>query len=244
MHNNITTAGSRDRPYQPTTVTILTVPATENSLAVPEQTAVKTILTVSPKNKAHYELEKEAIHLLLTGIEDEIYSTVDACKTAHEMWIAIERLQQVRIAKNANPLALVAAAQQYPEPIIKKPKRVKGSTYHKETMLLCKQVEKGVPLQAEQADWLEDGDEEIDEQELEAHYSFMAKIQEVPTADSRTDTEPLEQVHTDAEYNVFPNVRQHSEQPESTRNTCLVEKDNSNVTPDSSNMCDNDIQID
>ncbi|GKG64411.1 hypothetical protein Tco_0659514, partial [Tanacetum coccineum] len=29
----------------------------------------------------------------------------------------------------------------------------------------------GVPLQAEQVDWLEDTDEEIDEQELEAHYS-------------------------------------------------------------------------
>ncbi|GKA74596.1 hypothetical protein Tco_0780898 [Tanacetum coccineum] len=49
---------------------------------------------MSPENKAHYESEKEAIHLLLTGIGDEIYSTVDACKIAHEMWIAIERLQQ------------------------------------------------------------------------------------------------------------------------------------------------------
>nr|GFC28318.1 hypothetical protein [Tanacetum cinerariifolium] len=58
----------------------------------------------------------------------------------------------------------------------RKPKRVKDLTYHKEKMLLCKQVEKGVPLQAEQADWLEDTNEEIDEQELEAHYSFMAKI--------------------------------------------------------------------
>ncbi|GJZ87027.1 hypothetical protein Tco_0658637 [Tanacetum coccineum] len=58
-------------------------------------------------------------------------------------------------------------------------------------MLLCK---KGVPLQAEQADWLEDTDEEIDEQELEAHYSYMANIQEVPTADSGTDTEPLEKI--------------------------------------------------
>nr|GEW92057.1 hypothetical protein [Tanacetum cinerariifolium] len=73
------------------------------------------------------------------------------------------------------------------------PKRVKDSMYHKENMLLCKQAEKGVPLQAEQSDWLADIDEEIDEQELEAHYSFMAKIQEVPTANSRTDTEPLEQ---------------------------------------------------
>ncbi|GJS76928.1 retrovirus-related pol polyprotein from transposon TNT 1-94 [Tanacetum coccineum] len=60
-------------------------------------------------------------------------------------------------------------------------------------MLLCKQAEKGVQLQAEQSDWLADTDEEIDEQELEAHYSYMAKIQEVPNADSGTDAEPLEQ---------------------------------------------------
>ncbi|GKB87287.1 hypothetical protein Tco_0959559 [Tanacetum coccineum] len=76
----------------------------------------------------------------------------------------------------------------------KKPKRVKDYSYHKEKMLLCKQAEKDVPLQAEQADWLEDTDEEIDEQELEAQYRYMAKIQEVPTTDSGTDTEPLEHV--------------------------------------------------
>nr|GEY67242.1 hypothetical protein [Tanacetum cinerariifolium] len=39
-------------------------------------------------------------------------------------------------------------------------------TYHKKKMLLCKQAEEGVSLQAEQADWLEDTDEEINEQEL------------------------------------------------------------------------------
>ncbi|GJY57114.1 integrase, catalytic region, zinc finger, CCHC-type containing protein [Tanacetum coccineum] len=126
----------------------------------------------------------------------------------------------------------------------RKPKRVKDSTYHKEKMLLCKQAKKGVSLQAEQSDWLANTDEEIDEQELEAHYSFMAKIQEVPTADSGTDTEPLEQVQYDAEYNVFANERQHSEQPESISNTCVVEKVDSNVIPDSPNMCDNDIQTD
>nr|GEW75066.1 integrase, catalytic region, zinc finger, CCHC-type, peptidase aspartic, catalytic [Tanacetum cinerariifolium] len=38
-----------------------------------------------------------------------------------------------------------------------------------------------------------DTDEEIDEQELEAHYSYMEKIQEVPTADTCTHSEPLEQ---------------------------------------------------
>nr|GFA77640.1 hypothetical protein [Tanacetum cinerariifolium] len=63
-------------------------------------------------------------------------------------------------------------------PPSEKPKRVKDSTYHKEKMLLYKQAEKGVSLQAEHAHWLEDTDEEIDEKELEAHYSFMEKIQE------------------------------------------------------------------
>ncbi|GJT46901.1 retrovirus-related pol polyprotein from transposon TNT 1-94 [Tanacetum coccineum] len=49
---------------------------------------------MTPEKKNTFSSEKEAIFLLLTGIGDEIYSTVDACNTANEMWIAIERLQQ------------------------------------------------------------------------------------------------------------------------------------------------------
>ncbi|GJT53861.1 hypothetical protein Tco_0988915 [Tanacetum coccineum] len=68
------------------------------------------------------------------------------------------------------------------------------------TLYMCVEemdyTEKCVPLQAEQADWLEDTDKDIDEQELEANYSYMAKIQEVPTTDSGTDTEPLEAVYS------------------------------------------------
>ncbi|GKB29286.1 integrase, catalytic region, zinc finger, CCHC-type containing protein, partial [Tanacetum coccineum] len=75
----------------------------------------------------------------------------------------------------------------------RKPKRVKDYMYHKEKMLLYKQAAKGVPLQAEQADWLEDTDKEIDEQELEACYSFMAKIQEVLLLELNSTAEPLEQ---------------------------------------------------
>ncbi|GJU06793.1 putative reverse transcriptase domain, ribonuclease H-like domain protein [Tanacetum coccineum] len=45
----------------------------------------------------------------------------------------------------------------------RKPNRVKDYTYHKEKMMMCKQAGQGVPLQAEQADWLADTDEEIDE---------------------------------------------------------------------------------
>ncbi|GJT57768.1 retrovirus-related pol polyprotein from transposon TNT 1-94 [Tanacetum coccineum] len=423
MHYNIMTAGSRDRPpmlatgryaqwkcilegpYTPSTVIIPAVPATDNSPVVPERTTVETVVNVSPENKAHFESEKEVIHLILTGIGDEIYSTVDAFWKIHlsqwrnngvilqaritcimnERFVTIvkqqHKLDEVsyhklldtlkqyqkevnelhaeRIAKNANPLARVATAQPYQDPYYqapkphksyaptskaslltkshattrnkgkeiakpitppsesatkdsdpeqaqkdkemqknlaliakyfkkiykptnnnlrtssntrnknvdttprykndnqtgqfgnqrtmtvagaredvggqvrqqsgiqcfnckefghfskkcRKPKRVKDSMYHKEKMLLCKQAKKGVQLQAEQSDWLADTDEKIDEQELEAHYSYMAKIQEVPTADSGTDSEPLEQ-------------------------------DDSNVIPDSPDMCDNDIQND
>nr|GEY45827.1 hypothetical protein [Tanacetum cinerariifolium] len=85
----------------------------------------------------------------------------------------------------------------------------------------------------EQNDLLADADEEIDEQELEAHYNYMAKIEEVPTADSRIDFEPLEQVHHDIGYNVFANDLKHYEQSESISNTCIVETDDSNLIPDS-----------
>ncbi|GKG44881.1 hypothetical protein Tco_0486319, partial [Tanacetum coccineum] len=46
-------------------------------------------------------------------------------------------------------------------------------------MLLCKQEEAGVQLNAEQADWKDDTDGESEEHELEAHYMYMAQIQEV-----------------------------------------------------------------
>ncbi|GJU16179.1 hypothetical protein Tco_1144145 [Tanacetum coccineum] len=63
-------------------------------------------------------------------------------------------------------------------------------------MWILLQAEKGVLLQAEQADWLEDTDEEVDEQELKAHYMYMEKIQEVHTTDSTPsfDVEPLEKM--------------------------------------------------
>ncbi|GJZ13775.1 retrovirus-related pol polyprotein from transposon TNT 1-94 [Tanacetum coccineum] len=126
----------------------------------------------------------------------------------------------------------------------RKPKRVKDYAYHKEKMMMCKQAEQGVPLQAEQADWLEDTDEEIDEQELEAHYSYMAKIQEVSPEESSSTGQPLEQVQNHDENDVFANVRRHSEQPESINDTYVLEKDDSNVIPDSSNICTNDNQVD
>ncbi|GKF64291.1 hypothetical protein Tco_0187739, partial [Tanacetum coccineum] len=87
----------------------------------------------------------------------------------------------------------------------RKPKRAKDYEYHKEKMMLCKQESKGVPLSAEQDEWLHDTDDEPDEQELEAHYMYMAKIQEVLTTDfgPTYNAELLEKVQSDIDYNVF-----------------------------------------
>ncbi|GJZ10839.1 integrase, catalytic region, zinc finger, CCHC-type containing protein [Tanacetum coccineum] len=70
------------------------------------------------------QLNVEAVQIILTRIDNDIYSTVDACPNACEMCKAIERLNQVesinnevteiraeRLAHTANPLALVAQQQ-------------------------------------------------------------------------------------------------------------------------------------
>ncbi|GKA43428.1 hypothetical protein Tco_0736152 [Tanacetum coccineum] len=158
-----------------------------------------------------------------------------------------EALLGAKSVSDPDPLSY-ARPQPHPERDMaqeyRKPKRVKDYAYHKEKMMMCKQAESGVPLQAEQADWLEDTDEEIDEQELEAHYSYMAKIQEVSHAESSSTDTPLEQVQNYDENDMFANVRRHSEQPESINDTYVLEKDDSNVIPDSSNICTNDNQVD
>ncbi|GJR97647.1 hypothetical protein Tco_0269821 [Tanacetum coccineum] len=58
------------------------------------------------------------------------------------------------------------------------------------------------------------------------------------------DIESMVKVPYTAEYNVFAVDTQHSEQPEYSINTCVVEKVDSNVIPDSPDMCDNEIQTD
>ncbi|GKA08204.1 hypothetical protein Tco_0687535 [Tanacetum coccineum] len=96
MHNDIMAAGSRERlPMLATRdMLILAKPTTTIEEAVPEHTIVETYKNTTPEKRAYFDAEVEAIHMILSGIGDEIYSIVDACNTAKETWIAIERLQQ------------------------------------------------------------------------------------------------------------------------------------------------------
>nr|GFB46834.1 hypothetical protein [Tanacetum cinerariifolium] len=114
-----------------------------------------------------------------------------------------------------------------------KPKQEKDAAYHREKMLLYKQEEAGIQLNAEQADWKDDTDDESDDQELEAHYMYMAKLQQVsPDAvDSGPifDTEPEQKVQTDDRYDVFAIECQHPEKSKSVLKTYLIEQDAHNV---------------
>nr|GFB53707.1 hypothetical protein [Tanacetum cinerariifolium] len=130
-----------------------------------------------------------------------------------------------------------------------KPKRVKDAAYHKEKMLLCKQEEAGIQLNAEQADWRDDTDDESEDQDLEAHYMYMAQIQEV-TPDAANDsgpifnTEPVQKVPNNDNYNVFAIECEHPEQSKSVHDTYPIEQDEHNVIIDSLDMSYDREQID
>nr|GEX52392.1 hypothetical protein [Tanacetum cinerariifolium] len=122
-----------------------------------------------------------------------------------------------------------------------KPKRAKDAAYHREKMLMCKQEEAGIQLNAEQADWRDDtDDDELEDQELEAHYMYMAQLQQVSpdAADSGPifDDEPVQKVSNDDHYNVFTMESTHPEQSKSVHDTYPIEQDVRNVSIDSLDM--------
>nr|GFB12389.1 hypothetical protein [Tanacetum cinerariifolium] len=54
----------------------------------------ETYKTVTQEIRDQLNAEAGAVQIILTGIDNDIYSTVDACPNASEMWKAIERLKQ------------------------------------------------------------------------------------------------------------------------------------------------------
>nr|GEV52267.1 retrotransposon protein, putative, unclassified [Tanacetum cinerariifolium] len=101
----------------------------------------------------------------------------------------------------------------------------------------------------EQSDWRDDtDDDELEDQKLEAHYMYMAQIQEVSqdVADSGPifDSVLVQKVSNDDHYNVFAIESEHPEQSASVHNTYPIEQDEHIVIIDSLDMsCDRE-QID
>nr|GEU43618.1 hypothetical protein [Tanacetum cinerariifolium] len=272
------------------------VPDSDGNLTTTTERVFETYKNVKQDIRDQLNAEAEAVQIILTGIDNDIYSTIDACPNTCEMWNAIKWLKQgesinvqdletnlywefgkftsqdgeslelyySRFYKMMNELirnqCKVTNHQVNVQFLLQlqpkwqrareivgssmKPKRAKDATYHREKMLLCKQEEDGIELNAEQADWKDDIDDESDDQELEAHYMYMAKVQEVsPDAvDSGPifDTEPEQKVQNDDHYDVFTIECQHPEQSESVH----IEQDAHNVVIESMDMNYDSEQID
>ncbi|GJS24069.1 hypothetical protein Tco_0452701 [Tanacetum coccineum] len=349
-------------------------PGINGAQSTRSERVMETYATILEEIKKKIYIEAEAVQIILTGIDNDIYSIVDACPDAMEMWKEMERLKQgesinvhdlqtnmflefwkftswdgetldsyysrfykimielhvsyhklydflkqhqnevneiraERLARNVNPLALVAATQQpiyHPQP---KPThytqssstrsqdatRNKGkeiantpspkydsepkAVSNEEATPKYKEIEKlmalilipfkkiykptnnnlktssntrnknvdntsrfdrrisWLQLSAEQVDWRDDTDDEPKDQELEAHYMYMAKIQEViPNAVDNSgpifDIEPLAKLQNNNDNNnVFAIENEHPKQ-------LVMEKDDINITLDSSDMSD------
>ncbi|GJW77340.1 retrovirus-related pol polyprotein from transposon TNT 1-94 [Tanacetum coccineum] len=71
-----------------------TVPVAEGSSETTIERYMENYKNVSQDIRDQLNAEAEAVQIILTGIDNDIYSTVDACPNACEMWKAIERLKQ------------------------------------------------------------------------------------------------------------------------------------------------------
>ncbi|GKC07583.1 hypothetical protein Tco_0999193 [Tanacetum coccineum] len=88
LHNAIMEAGGKDRP----------------PMLAPGPAKVKeSYATISKKIKKKMDAEVKSVKIILTRIDNAIYSTVDACPNAMEMWKAIVRLKQVVSVEEATP---------------------------------------------------------------------------------------------------------------------------------------------
>ncbi|GJS38212.1 hypothetical protein Tco_0563255 [Tanacetum coccineum] len=114
MHNDIMAADSREPK-----------PTTPTEEAVPEHNVVETYKNTTPEKHAYFDVKAEAIHMILSGIRDDIYFTVDAYLDTISYYKLFDILKQYqneindicakKLARNANPLALVVATQKYPD---------------------------------------------------------------------------------------------------------------------------------
>nr|GEU97164.1 hypothetical protein [Tanacetum cinerariifolium] len=70
------------------------VPTSEGSPITRTERVNETYKNVSQEIRDQLNAEAEAVQIILTGIDNDIYSTTDAYLNACEMWKAIERLKQ------------------------------------------------------------------------------------------------------------------------------------------------------
>ncbi|GKB60867.1 retrovirus-related pol polyprotein from transposon TNT 1-94 [Tanacetum coccineum] len=188
-----------------------TVLVAEGSSETTKEGYMENYKNVSQDIRDQMNDEAEVVQIILTGIDNDIYSTVDACKAIVNsppptydqepaMVVADDEMSKEKEIDKLMALISLSFKKIYKptnnnlrtssNTSAQKLKQAKDAAYHKEKMLLCKQEEAGVKLNVEQVDWKDDTNDEPDDQELEAHYMYMAHIQEV-TPDAADNSGPI-----------------------------------------------------
>nr|GFA06186.1 hypothetical protein [Tanacetum cinerariifolium] len=67
---------------------------TPGSLETTTEGYMENYKNVSQNIRNQLDAKAEAVQIILTGIDNDIYSIVDACPNVCEMWKAIKRLKQ------------------------------------------------------------------------------------------------------------------------------------------------------
>nr|GEW31662.1 hypothetical protein [Tanacetum cinerariifolium] len=208
------------------------VPISEGRPDTRIESQMETYKTISQDIRDQLNAEAEAVQIILTGIDSDIYSTVDACLNACEMWKAIERSQQAATRNRGK--AIVNSPQpiydQEPSMVAEVDETSKDKDIDK-LMALISLLDSTTGVITRFTPRTQDL------KELEAHYMYMAQCQEVSpdTADYGPifDAEPLQKVSNDDHYNVFAIESEHPEQSESVHDTYPIEQDAHNVIIDS-----------
>ncbi|GJT50311.1 retrovirus-related pol polyprotein from transposon TNT 1-94 [Tanacetum coccineum] len=96
LHNAIMEVGGKGRPpmLAPYSYTEKSVPVAEGSSETTTEGYMENYKNVSLDIRNQLDAEAEVVQIILTGIDSDIYSTVNSCPNACEIWKAIERLKQ------------------------------------------------------------------------------------------------------------------------------------------------------
>nr|GEY44634.1 hypothetical protein [Tanacetum cinerariifolium] len=197
----------------------------------------ETYKNVSQEIRDQLNAKAKAVQIILIGIDNDIYSTIDACLNSCEMWKAIERFYKMMNELIRNQCNVTNHQVNVQFLLQLQPEWQRNAGYENQRIGNVA----GVSETVEKADWRDDtNDDELKDQELEAHYMYMAQLQEVSSdaADSGPifDDEPLQKVSNDDHYNVFAIESAHPEKSESVHETYSIEQDAQIVIIDSLDM--------
>nr|GEW77618.1 hypothetical protein [Tanacetum cinerariifolium] len=249
------------------------VPVTESSSETTTERYMENYKNVSQDIRDQLNAEVEAVQIILRGIDNDIYSTVDACPNECEMWKAIERSQQAAtrnrekaIVNSPPPIYDQEPSMVAEDDEMSKDKEIdklmaliflsfkkiyKPTNNNLRTSSNTSRANQDNSLRINRGNGYDNqmignvaGARETVDQELEAHYMYMAQIQEVnlDAADNSGpifDSEPLQNVSHNYNYNVFAIEIEHPEQSKSIHDTYPIEQDEHNVIIDSLDMSKN-----